>query len=387
MASKVTVLIGTRKGAFFLRSKDGRKTWELSEPTYLGHIIYHLLADPRDPIHLVMCTKAGHLGPTIYLSEDGGKTWTESTTPPQFPKQEPVAESTEPTNQNGKKKARVVESVFWLSPGHASEPGTWFVGTNPPGIFVSRDHGKTWEAMTGFNEHPMYSKWTEMGETPGGQLMHSINIDPRDKNHMYCGISVGGVFESTDGGADWKPLNKGIAADFMPDDEDADFGHDPHCLVQHPTNPDRIYQQNHCGIYRIDRPSNQWIRIGNNMPKEIGDIGFPIVLHPSDSDRAWVFPMDGSDVWPRTSPGGKPAVYTTTDAGDSWKRQDKGLPVANAYFTVKRQAMCGDKENPFGLYFGTSQGEVWASDDEGESWRCLVSYLPEIFSLSVTEEV
>lgn len=388
MAKTITVLVGTRKGAFFLRSNDSRKTWQLSEPTYLGHIVYHLVADPRDPKHLVMCTKAGHLGPTVYYSEDGGQSWSESSTPPQFPKQQGAEEAkaaeageSKPNEKNGK-KARVVESVFWLSPGHASDPGTWYVGTNPPGIFVSKDHGKTWQPMTGFNEHPMYSKWTEMGETPGGQLLHSINIDPRDKNHIYCGISVGGVFESTDGGVDWKPLNKGCAADFMPD-EDADFGHDPHCLVMHPKNPDRIYQQNHCGIYRMDRPSNEWIRIGKNMPKEIGDIGFPIVVDPNNADKAWVFPMDGSDVWPRTSPGGKPAVYVTSNAGESWERQDKGLPPEKAYFTVKRQAMCGDAEQPFGLYFGTSQGEVWASADEGENWSCIVRYLPEIFSLSI----
>ena len=384
MAKMISVLVGTRKGAFFLTSSDGRKNWELSEPTFLGHIIYHLVADPRDPKKLIMCAKAGHLGPTVYTSEDSGKTWVESTTPPQFPKAA-EAENAEEQSEKNAKKARIVESVFWVSPGHASEPGTWYIGTNPPGLFVTRDHGKTWAPISGFNEHPDYSKWTEMGETPGGQLLHSINIDPRDKNHMYVGISVGGVFESTDGGADWKPLNKGCNADFMPD-ESADFGHDPHCLVVHPKNPDRVYQQNHCGIYRMDRPSNEWIRIGKNMPKEVGDIGFPIVLHPLDSDKAWVFPMDGSDVWPRTSPGGKPAVYATADAGNTWKRQDKGMPPEKAYFTVKRQAMCADREADLGLYFGTSQGEIWASDNEGETWRCLVSYLPEIYSLSVNEE-
>lgn len=381
MAKTTTVLIGTRKGAFFLSSKDSRKNWELSEPTYLGHIIYHLMADPRDPKHQLMCAKAGHLGPTVYYSDNAGKTWSEASTPPQFPKEEKTAA----TPEKDGKKPRSVESVFWITPGHSSEPGTWYIGSNPPGIFVSRDHGKTWEPVSGLNDHPMYSKWFELGATPGGQLLHSINIDPRDKNHIYCGISVGGFFESTDGGANWKPLNKGIATDFIPD-ESPEYGHDPHCVVMHPANPDRLYQQNHCGIYRLDRPSDVWIRIGDNMPKEIGDIGFPIVVHPTDIDKAWVFPMDGSDVWPRTSPGGKPAVYTTSDAGNSWKRQDKGLPAEKAYFTVKRQAMCGDNKQPFGIYFGTSQGEVWASDDEGENWRCIVRYLPEIFSLSVTEE-
>jgi hypothetical protein len=165
-----------------------------------------------------------------------------------------------------------------------------------------------------------------------------------------------------------------------------EFGHDPHCLRVHPLRPDRLYQQNHCGIYRLDRDSaspNSWVRIGDNMPAEVGDIGFPIELHPRDPDTAWVFPMDGSDVWPRTSPDGKPSVFRTTDAGNSWERQDTGLP-ANAWFTVKRQAMSTDDQDPVGVFFGTTSGEVWASFNEGNTWECLAAHLPEIYSLHVT---
>lgn len=373
MNKAVNLLIGTRKGAFFLHSDQSRKSWELSDPIYLGHIIQHFVSDPRDPNKMVMGAKAGHLGPTVYHSADAGKTWQESSKPPQFPK----AEGDEAEG----KKAKTVESVFWITPGHASEAGTWYAGTAPAGLFVSHDDGDTWEPVPGFNEHPQHASWTEQGATPAGLILHSINIDPRDKNHMYIGISVGGVFESKDKGLDWSPLNKGCASDFIPTEE-PEYGHDPHCLVQHPANPDRLYQQNHCGIYRIDRPSDRWVRIGNNMPKEVGDIGFPIVLDPRDDKRAWVFPMDGSDVWPRTSPGGKPAVYYTADAGESWQRQDAGLPKSKAFFTVKRQAMCGDGQESLGLYFGTSQGEIWASTDEGKTWNCIVQYLPEIYSIT-----
>jgi hypothetical protein len=150
---------------------------------------------------------------------------------------------------------------------------------------------------------------------------------------------------------------------------------------QCPSQPDRLYQQNHCGIYRIDRPSDTWQRIGRNMPATVGDIGFPMVVHPRDADCAWVFPMDGTDVWPRTSPGGRPAVYGTRDAGASWQRLDQGLPAEQAWWTVKRQAMTADDHDPLGLYFGTSSGELWIGRDEGRQWACLARHLPEIYAL------
>lgn len=368
--AKISVFVGTRKGLFVLSSDERREKWNFSGPQFLGHIIYHVAPDSRDKNRMVMAAKTGHLGPTVYHSADRGANWTESTKPPAFAK----------AGEDGK----VVDNVFWISPGHNDEPERWYAGTSPPGIFVSDDRGANWTPLEGFNDNPKYADWFAQGATPGGQMLHSININPSNKDHMYACVSVGGVFETTDQGKKWQPLNKGIQADFMPD-PNAEFGHDPHCVVLHPAKHDRLYQQNHCGIYRIDRPSNEWIRIGKNMPKEIGDIGFPMVVHPRDSESAWVFPMDGTEVWPRTSPDGKPCVYRTKDAGESWQRLDKGLPEKNAYFTVKRQAMTNDSASKIGLYFGTSQGEVWASNDEGESWKCLVSYLPEIYCIRVME--
>ena len=157
--------------------------------------------------------------------------------------------------------------------------------------------------------------------------------------------------------------------------------HDPHCVRLCPSNPDRLYQQNHCGIYRLDRPSDQWVRIGKNMPKAIGDIGFPMVVHPRNADIAWVFPMDGSTVWPRVALGGKPAAYVTRNAGKSWSRLDKGFPRADAWWTVKRQAMSRDAHDPVGLYVGTTSGEIWASRTEGQGWACIARHLPEIYSI------
>lgn len=372
-AKKIRILIGSRKGAFILESDSLRKKWKISDPILLGNIVHHMIADSRHEERMLMAARTGHLGPTIFRSADAGKSWKEIAVPPAFPKA-----------KEGE-KGLVVDHVFWLTPGHVSEPAVWYAGTSPQGLFRSEDHGNSWEGVRGFNENPMRRAWTgnEQDGTPDGPKMHSILIDPRDPNHMYIGMSGGGVFESIDRGKNWKPLNKGCVADFLPD-PNAEFGHDPHCIRLHPRMPDRLYQQNHCGIYRMDRPSNSWIRIGKNMPKAVGDIGFPLVLHPHDPKTLWVFPMDGTTVWPRTSPDGKPAAYRSTDAGKSWIRQDKGLPKNNAWFTVKRQAMAADAEKAVGIYFGTTSGEVWGSSNEGKSWNNLARHLPHIYALEVS---
>ena len=371
---KLTLLIATRKGAFFLRGGKDRGKWKLSDPIFLGHMVHHIVQDPRDPKSILMACRTGHLGPTVFRSNYLGKTWVEAQTPPAFPKA--------PEGETG----RVVDHVFWLTPGHANEPGVWYAGSSPQGLFRSEDGGANWEGVSGFNDHPMREAWTGgAGDgTPDGPKMHSILIDPRDPDHMYIGMSSGGVFESTNRGVDWKPLNKGSVSVSSPV-PDPEYGHDPHSVKLHPLKPDRLYQQNHCGIYRMDRDAGVWVRIGENLPKDIGDIGFPMVLHPREPDTAWVFPMDGTEVWPRTSPDGRPAAYVTHDAGESWKRQDKGLPKKNAWMTVKRQAMTSDSHDPVGLYFGTTNGEVWASTNEGKKWECLARNLPHVYAIEVAE--
>ena len=371
---ELALLVGTRKGLFLLRSAGDRARWTLDGPHFLGHLVYHAVFDPRDARTLLVAAKTGHLGPTVFRSNTLGRSWSEATGPPAFPK---VAEG---------ETGRAVDHVFWLTPGGASEPRVWYAGTSPPALFRSEDDGDSWAPVSGWNDHPMWGTWTEDGDdgTPGGSLLHSINIDPRDPRHLYIGLSGGGVFETTDGGASWAPLNRGCEANFNPT-PDPEYGHDPHCVRLHPLAPDTLWQQNHCGIYRLQRPGSVWDRVGDRMPRDVGDIGFPIELHPRDPDTVWVFPMDGSDVWPRTSPGGRPAVYRTRDAGASWERRDAGFPREHGYWTVLRQSMATDSHDPVGVYFGTTTGQVWASRDEGDGWSCIAEHLPHVFSVEVAQ--
>src|SRR6266581_309534 len=282
LASRVLVLVATRKGAWLYRGDSTRKSWQVDGPHFLGHIVNHLVLDPRDNRTLLAAAKTGHLGTT-----DGPK-------------------------------------------------------------------------------------------------MHSIIVDPRDSAHLYFSMSGGGVHESRDRGRTWTPIVQGLEVVQGFDAANIAF-HDPHCVRLCPSNPDRLYQQNHCGIYRLDRPSKQWTRIGKKMPKRVGDIGFPMVVHPRDDNTVWVFPMDGMTVWPRTSPDGLPSAYVTRDAGKSWQRLDSGLPASQAWWTVKRQAMTADEQNPVGLYFGTTSGELWMSRDEGNRWSPMAKHLPEIYAVEASE--
>ena len=368
----VALLVSTRKGAWIFQTDSMRTAWEVSGPHFLGHIINHLVLDPRDCTTLLAAAKTGHLGPTIFRSSDWGRTWQEAAQPPAFAKA--------PEGKTG----RAVDHTFWLTPAHRNEPNVWYAGTSPQGLFRSEDGGMTWAAFSSINDDLQYREWmgSEKDGTPDGPKLHSIIVDPRDPAHLYIGMSGGGVHESLDRGKTWRVLISGmdVVEGFGFDASNPTF-HDPHCLRMCPGNPDRIYQQNHCGIYRIDRPSDSWVRIGRNMPEDVGDIGFTMTVHPRDDRTAWVFPMDGTQVWPRTSPDGKPAVYATHDGGETWQRSDAGMPKAQAWWSVKRQAMCCDSHDPVGLYFGTTSGELWMSRDEGQSWECMAQHLPEIYAV------
>lgn len=373
-SSRLALLVSTRKGAWIYRGDAGRRAWKVDGPHFLGHIIQHMMLDPRDGRTLLAAAKTGHLGPTIFRSTDMGKSWKEAKRPPAFDK------------ATDGKPGRSVDHTFWLTPGHASEKDVWYAGTSPQGIFRSEDGGVTWTSFSKINNDPTYIEW--MGSvqdgTPDGPKLHSLIIDPRDPKHMYMAMSGGGVHESLDRGVTWKPMLGGMQTVEGFENSTPTY-HDPHCVRMCPSNPDRLYQQNHCGIYRLDRPSTTWVRIGENMPKKVGDIGLPMVVHPRDDKTAWVFPMDGTTVWPRTSPGGLPGAFVTRNAGKTWQRQSQGMPENQAWWTVKRQAMAADGLDPVGLYFGTTSGEVWIGRDEGERWSCMARHLPEIYAVETAE--
>ncbi|MFT3734376.1 MAG: glycosyl hydrolase [Rhodocyclaceae bacterium] len=371
---ETSLLIATRKGLWMLHADAARQSWRIDGPHFLGNVIHHARLDPRDGRTLLVAASTGHLGPTVFRSSDRGKTWLEANTPPAFDK--------EPGG-------RVLDHVFWLEPGHAMQPGVWYAGSSPQGLFRSDDGGATWQGIDGFNKHPQRKAWCggDQDGTPDGAKLHSILIDPRDPAHMFISMSGGGTFESRDGGADWKPFNKGVRADFYPD-PDIEFGHDPHCAGLHPARPTRLYQQNHCGLFRHDEGDARWTDIGANVGSanppakdQRYDVGLALALHPRDPDTLWTFPMDAGTVWPRVSPAGQPGLLRSRDGGESWQWLSQGLPTEQAWLTVKRQALTADAATPAGVYFGTTSGEVWASRDEGDSWQCIKAHLPEIYAV------
>jgi photosystem II stability/assembly factor-like uncharacterized protein len=373
---RLLILVATRKGAWLFHGDARRKKWVADGPHFLGHTISHVQCDPRDGRTLLAAARTGHLGPTIFRSTNLGRSWKEAQQPPAF------------ANTAGNLPGRSVDHTFWLTPGHASETGSWYAGTSPQGLFRSEDGGVRWQPMPSVNDDPQFREWmgTVQDGTPDGPKLHSIIVDPRDPAHLYFAMSGGGVHESRDAGRNWSTLIQGLEVVEGFDAATVTF-HDPHCVRLCPGNPDRLYQQNHCGIYRMDRSggasADTWQRIGRKMPKRVGDIGFPMVVHPRDPDTAWVFPMDGTTVWPRTSPQGRPAAYITRNAGRSWQRLDQGLPESQAWWTVKRQAMTADAQATPALYLGTTSGELWIAHDEGARWTNIARHLPEIYAVEV----
>jgi hypothetical protein len=375
----LVIMVATRKGAWLFHGDARRKAWVADGPHFLGHNISHVQLDPRDGRTLLAAAKTGHLGPTIFRSTDLGRTWKEAQQPPAFAKP-----------ADGGLPARSVDHTFWLAPGHASERDSWYAGTSPQGLFRSEDGGVSWAPLPAVNDDPQFREW--MGSvqdgTPDGPKLHSVIVDPRDASHLYFAMSGGGVHESRDAGQRWSTLIEGMEVVEGFDAATVTF-HDPHCVRLCPSNADRLYQQNHCGIYRLDRSGeptgDAWQRIGRKMPKRVGDIGFPMVVHPRDADTAWVFPMDGTSVWPRTSPDGRPAAYVTRNGGRTWQRLDQGLPEKQAWWTLKRQAMTVDTQAAPALYVGTTSGELWIGRDEGARWSNIARHLPEIYAVEVAE--
>lgn len=361
------ILVGTRKGAFCVEGDAARQTWEVREPWHLGSTCFHIAGDPRGSRTVLAAVRTPAGEATVMVSEDDGKTWVAAERPPSF----------EPASETGSIWERRIHQVFWISPGHPLQPRVWFAGTSPQGLFRSDDGGHTWDPVLGLHADSRFDDWTSAGRdrTPDGPKLHSVVVDPRDAGHMLVALSSGGVLETMDAGDSWAPLPS----------EKESLPSDPHRVVMASTNPDVLWMQSHYGVYRMVMDEDRrWKHVGaGRAGPTMGDAGFPIAVHPSDPDCAWTMPMDGTDSWTRMSPGGRPALFRTKDAGATWQRQDSGLPREAAWWTVKRQCLAVDGFDPLGLYFGTTSGELWGSSDEGESWAPIATHLPHIYSVEV----
>ena len=350
--SGVTLLIGTKRGLFIARSDAQRSAWQLSEPKLAGREIYHAIIDPRDGSYWAASDHTVW-GAHIHRSTDGGATW------------ELLESAPHHDDERG------LTAVWFLAAGPAVS-NVMYAGIEPAGLFASHDGGASWQPLRALNDHPTRDTWQPAG---GGLALGAIQFDPRDPQRIYCALSAGGVYRTDDGGTSWQPINEGVRADFLPN-RYPPTGHCVHKLLLHPAQPDRLYQQNHCGVYRSDDRGDSWIEITNDLPSEYG---YALALDPADPDVAYVIPEESSHM--RTTIDGRLRVYRTRNAGATWQPLTAGLPQQHAYVSILREAMCNDALSPVGLYVGTSSGHVFASRDGGDRWELLAGYLPRILSI------
>lgn len=345
------LMVGTKKGAFLLESKDNRSRWELRGPFCETWPVQHMSFDPATRT-VYAAAGSSWFGPSVWQSPDLGKTWTQSSAGMAYGEGEPA-----------------VELVWNVTPAH----GALYAGVAPAGLFRSDDGGASWEHVAALREHPSKPEWMPGA---GGLMAHSIVPHPSDPESLWVGISSVGTFKTEDGGKHWAAQNKGVRADYFPDPY-PEFGQCVHCLVAAPGDAGTLYQQNHSGMYRSRDGGASWQDISGGLPSRFG---FPVGVHPRDRQTIWTFPLNGDQAG-RYPPEGAAAVWRSRDGGDSWERHGGGLPQRDAYFGVLRQALGVDSLDPAGVYIGTSTGEIFASRDEGETWECISSYLPAVSSV------
>jgi photosystem II stability/assembly factor-like uncharacterized protein len=355
--SEAVLLVGTKKGLWVARSDQARQDWEWSEPQLLMQGIFATCIDTRGSRpRLFVSGTSEHWGPGVFRSDDAGRTWTETQgAAVRFP--EALGSS--------------VERVWQIQPGGREEPDVLYAGTQPSALFRTDDRGESFSLVRPLWDHPHREHW---GAGFGGQAIHSVLPHPTDPERVTVAMSTGGVYRTLDGGESWSPANAGIKAYFLPDPW-PEYGQCVHKIAAHPAAPDRIFAQNHHGVYRSDDGGDRWTSIAAGLP---ADFGFPIVVHPHRPDTVFVFPLiaDGA----RIPPGGSARVWRSDDAGSSWTPSETGLPD-HFYAAVMRDAMTADNAEQTGFYLGARDGSVFQSTDDGTSWRQIAAHLPDVLSV------
>ncbi|MCK8514817.1 hypothetical protein M0534_00525 [Methylonatrum kenyense] len=357
-AMGAVLLVGTQKGLFRLESDPARGHWELQGPLIAGYEILHAWLDPRQPKRGFAATSHTIWGVHIYRTDDAGRSWQSLTATP---------------CHTGVRSDESLQRIWYLAPATADRPDTLFAGIDPAGVFRSDDAGRSWQSLSGLNEHPSRDTWEP---ARGGFSAHSIVQPERCPQRLYAAISAGGAYRSDDGGRHWHPINSGVRASNLPQEQVAS-GHNIHRLLVHPANPDRLYRQCYSGVYRSDDGGEHWTEISSGLPS---DFGYAITSPAGEPDTVYVLPIDSNHL--RTTPDGRLRVYRSRDAGASWQALTHGLPQRHVYTTVLREAMTVDDHVQTGVYFGTASGHLFASPDAGDSWRCLAAFLPRILCVS-----
>jgi serine/threonine protein kinase/photosystem II stability/assembly factor-like uncharacterized protein len=351
----VLLMVGTNKGAFLLRSSRDRARWDVAGPYFHGQGVYAMTYDGRNGRHrLWMSTNSLLWGTFLRSSDDFGRSWTN-----------PLEASIRFPTDSG----AALRNIWQICLGRTEEPETLYSGVEPAALFESRDGGESWSLIRGLYEHPHRPRWIPSN---GGLFLHTIVPDAAERSRMYVAVSAAGVYRTEDDGKTWQARNNGVRVVFLPE-KYPEFGQCVHKIVMHPARPERLFLQNHWGIYRSDNRGDSWQDIARGLPS---DFGFGMVMHPHDPDSVYILPVESDEF--RCTPDGHLRVYRTRNAGASWDALQRGLPQKGAYETILRDAFSSDSLDPAGIYFGTRSGKLYASRDEGKNWKKILEGLPQV---------
>jgi photosystem II stability/assembly factor-like uncharacterized protein len=390
--SSVRVLVGTRKGAFVLEADGQRKKWNVSGPHFAGWEIYHVKGSPVDPDRLYASQSSGWFGQIIQRSDDGGKTWHQPGTPPGEPTKTPEGMPKGESNKfvydespatgkpltthqwyDGSQRPWVFKRVWHLEPS-LTQPDTVYAGVEDAALFRSTDGGQNWKELAGLRGHGTGPQWQPGA---GGLCLHTIIQDPKDPKRVFVAISSAGAFRTDDGGTTWKPINRGLRSEYIPD-PNAEIGHCVHRIALHPSRPNVLFMQKHWDVLRSDNAGDSWKEVSGNLPS---DFGFVIDVNANAPETIYVVPIKSdSEHFP---PDGKLRVYRSRSGGNEWEALTNGLPQSDCYVNVLRDAMAVDSLDKCGVYFGTTGGQVYASADGGDTWAAIVRDLPPVLSVEV----